>query len=110
MLRFFKLILIVPLAILFLAFAFANRHIVTVAFDPFPSGDIPAFALQMPLFVALILAAMLGVVAGGFAVWLTQGRHRRALRALRADTDKLRSDLAAAKAATPPVVALAKRA
>jgi len=68
MVRFLKLVVVVPIAIALLAFAFANRHIVTVSFDPFPSGDVPAFAISAPLFVILILTAMLGVVAGGVNV------------------------------------------
>ncbi len=56
MVRFLKFVIIAPIAILLLIFAFANRHFVTVSFDPFASGDIPAFAIQAPLFVVLIAA------------------------------------------------------
>ncbi len=98
MARFLKLVLIAPFAILFLIFAFANRHIVTVSFDPFQSGDIPAFAINAPLFVVLILAMMIGVVAGGAATWLAQGKHRRAERRNRAEADKWRAEAEAAKA------------
>jgi len=45
-----------------------------------PSGDVPAFALDAPLFIVLILAAMVGVLAGGAAAWLAQGKHRRGER------------------------------
>ena len=41
MVRFLKLVVVVPIAIALLAFAFANRHIVTVSFDPFPSATFP---------------------------------------------------------------------
>ena len=41
MVRFLKIVVVVPVAIALLAFAFANRHFVTVSFDPFPSGDVP---------------------------------------------------------------------
>jgi uncharacterized integral membrane protein len=85
-----RLIVVAPVAILFLVFAFANRHIVTVSFDPFVEGDIPAFALSAPLFVVLILAVMLGVIAGGAATWLAQGRYRRTARNSRAEADQLR--------------------
>jgi len=114
MIRFFKYLVIAPLAILFLIFAFANRQWVVVSFDPFTSGDIPAFSLDAPLFIVIILSIMLGVLAGGFVTWVSQGRHRRALRQLRADADKMRSDLTAArdaaKAALPAPVGLQKRA
>ena len=39
MIRFFKYLVIAPIAILFLIFAFANRQWVVVSFDPFTSGD-----------------------------------------------------------------------
>ncbi len=109
MLRFLKFLLIAPVAILFLLFAFANRHAVTVSFDPFDSGDIPAYSLQAPLFMVLILAIMIGVVAGGVATWFGQGRHRRAARASRAEAEKLRGDLQAMRAALAPPAAV-KRA
>jgi len=98
MVRFLKIVVVVPVAIALLAFAVANHHFVTVSFDPFPSGDVPAFAIDLPLFVALILAAMLGVVAGGVAVWLAQGRHRRAARRSRAEADRLRAEAEAGRA------------
>ena len=92
MARFLKFALIAPFAILFLIFAFANWHFVTVSFDPFASGDIPAFAIQAPLFIVLIGAIAIGVVAGGAATWLAQGKYRRAARQSRAEADKWRAE------------------
>ncbi len=102
MVRFLKLVLIAPFAVLFLIFAFANRHTVTVSFDPFASGDIPAFTIEAPLFIVLILAIMVGVVAGSAATWLAQGKHRRAARQCRAEADKWRAEAARAQALAPP--------
>ena len=99
MLRLIKYLIIAPVAVLLLAFAFANRHWVTVSFDPFASDDAAAFSLSAPLFLVIVASIMIGVVAGGVATWFTQGRHRRALKQFRADGDKLRADLQAAKAA-----------
>lgn len=110
MARFLKLVLIAPFAILFLIFAFANRHFVTVSFDPFASGDIAAVAVQAPLFVVLIGAIMIGVLAGGAATWLAQGRYRRAARQNRADADRWRAEAERAKAHTaPPIVPSTQR-
>lgn len=86
-----KFIVLTPIAILLLIFAFANRHIVTVSFDPFAAGDVPAFAITAPLFLVLILAVMIGVLAGGAATWLAQGKHRKAARESRAEVERLRS-------------------
>ena len=111
MLRFLKYLIIAPLAIVFLIFAFANRHLVTVSFDPFESGDIPAFSIDAPLFVVIIASIMIGVIAGGVTTWFAQGRHRRAARQIKADAEKLRADLQAAKAALPaPPIGISRRA
>ena len=101
MARILKLMIIAPIAVLFLVFAFANRQFVAVSFDPFGSVDDSAYSLDAPLFIILILSMMLGVVMGGVAVWLGQGRHRRAARASQAHVEKLRADLQAAKVALP---------
>jgi uncharacterized integral membrane protein len=98
MARFLKIVLIAPFAILFLIFAFANRHFVTVSFDPFVSGDVPAFQIEAPMFVVLILAMMVGVVAGGAATWFAQGKHRRAERRNRAEAERWRAEAEAARA------------
>ncbi len=98
MVRFLKLVLVAIVAIVFLAFAFANRHWVTVSFDPIAPGGVPALAIEAPLFVALIVAMMIGVVAGGATTWFAQGKHRRAARQNRAEADKWRAEAEAAKA------------
>lgn len=108
MVRFLKIIIVAPFAILFLIFAFANRQFVTVSFDPFVSGDVPAFAIDAPLFVVLILTAMVGVVAGSAATWLAQGKHRRAERRNRAEAERWRAEAETARAralTTPNAVA-----
>ena len=97
--NFLKFIVLAPIAILLLIFAFANRQIVTVSFDPFVDGDIAAFAVTAPLFVILILALMIGVLAGGAATWLTQAKYRKAARHNGAEAERLRRE---AQALKPP--------
>jgi uncharacterized integral membrane protein len=99
MVRFFRLVILAIVAVVILILAFANRHFVTVSFDPFASGDNPAFSIDAPLFVVVIASAMLGVVAGAGATWLSQGRHRRASRQNRVEADKWRAQAEALKAA-----------
>ena len=59
-------------------FAVANRTARPVTIDPFGWFDWPQVAI--PLFLLLFGAAAVGVVIGGSAVWLAQGRHRKAAR------------------------------
>lgn len=92
--KIFNVLVILPLAILFVVFAVANRHIVTLSFDPFNSSD-PALGVSLPLFVVIIVVAMFGVVAGGVATWFGQRHWRRAARLHEADARHARAELAA---------------
>src|SRR3979409_2187645 len=92
---------LLPLALVIVALAVANREIVTVSFDPFSAAE-PAFALRAPLYVLGFVLVTAGVVIGGIAAWLRQSKWRRAarlreaeLRAARGEIDRLRGQLAA---------------
>ena len=91
--KFLTALVVIPLGIFFVIFAVANRHLVTVSFDPFNSTT-PTIAVTMPLFVVIIAVAMLGVLAGGMATWFRQGRFRRAARQHEAEARQARSELA----------------
>ena len=91
--KFFASVVLIPLGLAFVVFAVANRHLVTVSFDPFTSTD-PSIAVTLPLFVVLILVAIAGVVAGGAATWFGQRRWRRAARQHEADARQARAQLA----------------
>jgi uncharacterized integral membrane protein len=88
---FGKAVVLVPLALLAVAFAVGNRGDVSISFDPF--ADSADHTINVPLFVVVFVALILGVLAGGFATWLGQGRHRRAARMHRRDVERLRSDI-----------------
>jgi len=87
-------IIVVPLAIVIVAFAVANRQAVTVSFDPFSSAS-PAYAASLPLFVLIFVLVMLGVIIGGVAAWLRQAAWRRTARRLDADVRTLHQELEA---------------
>jgi uncharacterized integral membrane protein len=90
--NFLKFLVLAPLALILLVFALANRQTVTVSLDPFNNGDIPSPQIVLPLFLVLIGATALGVLLGGFAVWLSQGRHRKALRDAKGQIEVLRGE------------------
>jgi uncharacterized integral membrane protein len=87
-------IVLVPLAIIIVAFAVANRETVTVSFDPFSSND-PAATVSLPLFALLIVLLIIGVLIGGAAAWWRQGRWRGAARRFEREAQVLRGKLAA---------------
>ncbi|EIG60146.1 DUF1049 domain-containing protein [Bradyrhizobium canariense] len=91
--KFLTALVVIPLGLILMIFAVANRHFVTVSFDPFVSND-PSFSVTLPLFLLLIVVAALGVLAGGCAVWFGQRHWRRAARRHDADARAARGELA----------------
>jgi uncharacterized integral membrane protein len=83
-------IIVVPLAVVLIAFAVANRQMVTVSFDPFSVTE-PAAVLTLPLFALIILLLIVGVLIGGAAAWLRQSRWRAAARRLEHEVADLRA-------------------
>jgi uncharacterized integral membrane protein len=105
MLRFLKYLVLVPIAIVLLAFAYANKHPVIVSIDPV-AGDSSIWTVKGPLFLVIIASVMIGIVSGGVATWFSQGRHRRLARQLRGERERLKADLAAAKSGGATSVAV----
>jgi uncharacterized integral membrane protein len=97
--KFFTALIVIPLGLLFVVFAVANRHFVTVSFDPFNARD-PSVGIAMPLFAVIIVVAILGVLAGGIATWIRQGFWRRAARQYEAEARQARAELADLRAGT----------
>lgn len=90
---FLKALVLVPIAIVAIAFAVANRQVVSISFDPFSSGD-PVLSLTAPLFLLVFFLLTCGVVIGGVASWLGQGRYRRAAKSFRSEAGEARAETA----------------
>jgi uncharacterized integral membrane protein len=85
-------IVIIPLAAVIIAFAVANRQAVTVSFDPFSAAS-PAYAATVPLFAVLFAVLIFGVLIGGIAAWIRQGKWRRAARKLDGEVRALHDEM-----------------
>jgi uncharacterized integral membrane protein len=72
-------VVLLPLAVLILLFAVANRQWISVSLDPFSAQD-PALAVSLPVFFVVLFAVMAGVLIGGTATWFSQAKWRRAAR------------------------------
>lgn len=77
--RIVLLLLAAPAAVLLITLAVANRHSVLLVLDPF-RPQAPTIALSMPFYIYLLSALILGVMLGGLATWMSQGRFRRLAR------------------------------
>jgi uncharacterized integral membrane protein len=87
---FLKLLLLLPVAVIVLAFALANRQTVSVSFDLLATQS-TALSMTAPMFIVLFAMLMLGVLIGGIAAWFSQGGLRRDARRLRLEADRLRA-------------------
>jgi uncharacterized integral membrane protein len=85
-------VIVIPLAVIIVAFAVANRQAVTVSFDPL-SQAAPAYAATVPLFVLIFVLLIFGVIVGGAAAWLRQVKWRRIARRLEGDVRALHEEL-----------------
>ncbi|CAM5188306.1 GMP synthase [Bosea thiooxidans] len=97
---FLKALVLVPIALLIVLFSVANRAPVRVSLDPF-SRDLPTLSYELPLFAVVLAAIAIGVLIGGLASWLAQGKHRKAARRNRREVETLRSETQALRSAVP---------
>jgi uncharacterized integral membrane protein len=102
-----RILILIPLALAIAMFAVANRAPVLIGFDPFGAQP-PMFAFVSPLYLALMVALIFGVIVGGLAAWMSQSpRRRRArrlaaeLKAARSENETLRRQIAASTTAQP---------
>jgi len=89
--RFLSLLVAIPVGIIVVVLAVANRHMVTLSLDPFAPAT-PAVSVTLPFFVFLFSALLIGILLGGFAAWLKQGRWRREAREKRYEAAQLRNE------------------
>jgi len=99
--KFATALILVPIAILIVAFAVANRQSVTVSLDPFGSEH-PAASLALPLFGLVLVSLIAGVIIGGVAAWLGHGGARRAARRFEREVAELRREVELHRRAAAP--------
>jgi len=96
--------LLLPLCVLLIIFALANRQLVVVNFNPLApveSLDAPGFGI--PLFFVIYAVLLIGVLLGGVATWFAQGHHRIEKRKFRRESERLRFDLDQARRPHTPI-------
>jgi uncharacterized integral membrane protein len=71
-------LIVVPLGVLLVALSVVNRKPVTLGLNPFDASS--GFAIEAPFFLFLLGAFALGLLIGGLATWLSQGKWRKTAR------------------------------
>lgn len=70
-------VVLLPLCVLLILFALANRQAVPVNFNPLtPPEALAANGSGVPLFLLIYAVLLVGVLLGGIATWFAQGHHR----------------------------------
>ncbi|MEO1746877.1 MAG: LapA family protein [Pseudomonadota bacterium] len=87
----------IPIAVVLIALAVANRAAAPVSLDVFSPGN-PALTYSAPMFVWLLGAMAIGVLIGGLATWFAQGKHRKLERRFKREADELRYEVEDVKA------------
>ena len=97
--RAFRWVVGLPIVIIVVAFAVANRQWITVSFDPF-TRDAPFASAAMPLWALFFFGLFFGLFAGWIACWFGQAKWRKAAKDARrdlayaqAETSELRREL-----------------
>ena len=79
------------LAIVAVAFAVANRHLVPFVLDPVAGPD-STLAFEAPLYLYLFGALMAGFLVGALAAWIGQARWRNAAKRRAHEVFELRKE------------------
>ena len=107
--RIVTALILLPLAIVVISVAVANRQSVVVSFDPFDQAH-PALTRALPLYLLMLMLLIGGVVVGGSAAWLRQGKWRRAARRADAQARELRAEVDRLKRRVGPSALVAQGA
>jgi hypothetical protein len=95
-------LILVPFGVMFVVFAVANRQTVVISFDPFDQAH-PMLAVGLPLFALILVLVMGGVILGGVAAWLGQGKWRWRARHFESEVRTLRGELDALRRRGSPI-------
>ena len=90
--RLLNWFVLLPLAVVIVLFAVANRTWVTVSFDPFP-GESPALAFTVPLFIVVFAGLIVGIVIGGLVSLARQWRLWRTARAAQDELARAKAEV-----------------
>ena len=98
--RILRWIFWLPIAIIVVSFAVANRQWTRLSLDPF-SSTAPFLTIEMPLWALFIFGVFIGMLVGWAACWFAQGRHRKLSRERAREIARLQSEMESVKNPAP---------
>ena len=113
--RILALLIGFPIGIILVAIAVSNRQPVDLILDPF-RPETPALSIELPFYIYLMAALVVGVILGGVATWMGQSRWRQTARSQgrraarwQAEADRLAREREAAAEPTSHRLAISSR-
>ncbi len=89
--RLLRYLILFVIAIVAIAFAVANRHMVRFVLDPITGPD-SILSFEAPLFIFLFGSLLIGFTIGAFAAWMGQGRWRNAAKKRAQEVSELKRE------------------
>ena len=99
-----KIVIGLPVAVVIILFAFANRQSISISFDPFSDPSASSALVTAPLYILLFLVLVAGVILGGVSSWLSGGASRRRARSARDEAERWREEARRLREQPPIVV------
>ncbi len=90
--KLFSRLIWIPLLLVAVLFALANKQRVALSFDPFPVETPFLQTVALPLWSWFILFFLLGYVVGAGALWVSGRDKRRQAGAVKQELKKLRKE------------------
>lgn len=88
-----KSLILLPLALAVILLSVANRGPVTLSLDPVSGPGASQLTITIPLFALIFACVAAGVLIGGVAAWLVQGKHRAAERQYKREAQRLKAEM-----------------
>ncbi|GLQ56020.1 LapA family protein [Devosia nitrariae] len=86
-------LVLVPLSVVLIAFALANRQLIALNLNPLSSAGPLDDGRGVPMFLVLYAMLLIGILLGGAATWFAQGVHRQRERHWRREAQQLGREL-----------------
>jgi len=102
--RRLSILVTLPITLLILVFAVANRAPLALSLWPFP------WRLELPGYLVILGSLLVGFAAGALVAWLSAGRQRRQSRRHAAEARRLADELAQLKRRPSPAAPPATQA
>ncbi len=99
--RLIALLFLVPIGIVIIAMAVANRQNVSLSLPP----ELGYEPFPMPLFALLFATLLLGMIIGSIVTWMKQGKHRKRARNQKAESTKMAYEVEKQKSRVEDMVA-----